>query len=431
MKSSSPCCRCAPGSSSPPPRHTQVAGMNAGKAARASGTPRARAAAAAVRKRHLLRDLGVLRLVPAVAGAQPDHRALLVPGREREQVALLAFHVADAREHERERFERLARRARSVMGPASVTTTRGWSLTRSTQASAVAAMPTSDSVSVRVEPEAVRLHGADHGRARAARRGVRLGGRELPGASLRRPARAAACAQRAAADLARALPQPCRDALDARGDLLREPLGALGQRVRSRAAWRARESRSSRARGRRESSSVASSAASACRRASRANGSLRIFASHARSPSTVRPARRRAACRPSTSRPTRRRRATSPPWARARARTPRGPRRAAAEVLDERQFCARARGRPSSCSDDGRGEAFDPEVARVHAQDRGDAVVLVERLLVVAVRAVGRADLDERGAALLHDLRHAERAADLDQFAARRAPAVPRRAPRT
>ena len=77
-----------------------------------------------------------------------------------------------------------------------------------------------------------------------------------------------------------------------------------------------------------------------------------------------------------------------------------------------------------------RGEALDAEVAADgRAGSRAMSSCCVERPLVVAqVGAVRGADLEQPGAALLHDLGDAERAADLDQLAARHhARARPRR----
>ena len=61
-----------------------------------------------------------------------------------------------------------------------------------------------------------------------------------------------------------------------------------------------------------------------------------------------------------------------------------------------------------------------PEVRLVHAQDRADVVVGLERALVVAEpRPVGRPDLDQPRARLRDHLGDPEAAADLDQLAAR------------
>src|SRR5205085_7347104 len=90
-----------------------------------------------------------------------------------------------------------------------------------------------------------------------------------------------------------------------------------------------------------------------------------------------------------------------------------------AEVLDQRHAVT-----PGECGQlaclRARGEATDPEIARMDPQHRADVLVTRQRALVVAqVRAVRGADLEQPGAALLQDLGHAERAADLDQLTAR------------
>ena len=74
-------------------------------------------------------------------------------------------------------------------------------------------------------------------------------------------------------------------------------------------------------------------------------------------------------------------------------------------------------------------EAPEGEIAAVHLeQQRG---VRVDRGLVVAqMGAVGRADLDQAHARRRHDLGHPERAADLDQLAARHDRGPPLREPR-
>ncbi len=65
-----------------------------------------------------------------------------------------------------------------------------------------------------------------------------------------------------------------------------------------------------------------------------------------------------------------------------------------------------------------RGEAFDLVIARVHLHQRRGA--RVDCLLVIArMRAIGRADFFQFAACARHDVRNAERAADLDQLAAR------------
>ena len=65
-----------------------------------------------------------------------------------------------------------------------------------------------------------------------------------------------------------------------------------------------------------------------------------------------------------------------------------------------------------------RDEALHRKVAAVHLHD-GARSVRERALVVVDVRAVGRADFDEPRAAALHDVGDAEAAADLDQLAAR------------
>ena len=92
--------------------------------------------------------------------------------------------------------------------------------------------------------------------------------------------------------------------------------------------------------------------------------------------------------------------------------------RSAAEVLDQQQ--AMGVGEVGQRVEGGRaGESGDAEVAGMGAQDDAGVRVIAQRLLIVAqVRAVGRADLDQRGPALGDDVRHPEAAADLHQFAA-------------
>jgi hypothetical protein len=102
--------------------------------------------------------------------------------------------------------------------------------------------------------------------------------------------------------------------------------------------------------------------------------------------------------------------------------------RAAPQVLDQRHAALlgeRRQLRELRLVD----KALHAEVALVHAQDRTHVAVMpVERLLVVArVRAVRGPHLDQGGAAHLHDLGHAERAADLHQLAARNHDHLPRR----
>ena len=94
--------------------------------------------------------------------------------------------------------------------------------------------------------------------------------------------------------------------------------------------------------------------------------------------------------------------------------------RAAAEVLDQRH--ARLVGQLRQLGQLGlRDEPLHAEVAAMHAQDRAHVLaVLVQRLgVVLQIRAIGGAHLHQRRARELHDLGHAERAADLHQLAAR------------
>jgi hypothetical protein len=64
-------------------------------------------------------------------------------------------------------------------------------------------------------------------------------------------------------------------------------------------------------------------------------------------------------------------------------------------------------------------EALDPVVAGMHLQHdrRVDTRAVDRSAVVVETRAVGRADVDEPGAGLLHHVGHPERAADLDALA--------------
>ena len=64
------------------------------------------------------------------------------------------------------------------------------------------------------------------------------------------------------------------------------------------------------------------------------------------------------------------------------------------------------------------GEAFHPEVGRVHAEDEGGAIADGRRV-VGGPRLVGRADLAQHRARLRHDVGHPEAAADLHELAAR------------
>ncbi len=63
------------------------------------------------------------------------------------------------------------------------------------------------------------------------------------------------------------------------------------------------------------------------------------------------------------------------------------------------------------------GEASDAVVRLVHLEDQLD--IARDRLVVGGTRAVGGPDLDQTRPRLLHDLRDAETAADLDQLAPR------------
>jgi hypothetical protein len=94
--------------------------------------------------------------------------------------------------------------------------------------------------------------------------------------------------------------------------------------------------------------------------------------------------------------------------------------RAAAQVFDERDAVALR----ECCQLGQLGLADEPlhaEIAAMHTQDRAHLAAMArKRALVVAqVRAVRGPHLDQLAAAHLHDLGHAERAADLHQLAAR------------
>ena len=65
-----------------------------------------------------------------------------------------------------------------------------------------------------------------------------------------------------------------------------------------------------------------------------------------------------------------------------------------------------------------RREPLDAVVRRVHLEDEA-GLRADRRRIVLRMRAVGGADLDQPGAGAGHDVRHPERAADLDQLAAR------------
>ena len=82
--------------------------------------------------------------------------------------------------------------------------------------------------------------------------------------------------------------------------------------------------------------------------------------------------------------------------------------RQAVPMRDLRQFLPRY----------GFGKAHDAVVARMHLQKRS-RLLADGGFIVAPVRLVRRADLAQRAAALRHDLRNAERAADLDELAAR------------
>jgi hypothetical protein len=91
--------------------------------------------------------------------------------------------------------------------------------------------------------------------------------------------------------------------------------------------------------------------------------------------------------------------------------------RAAAEV-DRRRAVVLVRQRGSSAFGHGVGEALDRVVAGMHLhQQRGARPDGFREVLEVG--AVGGADLDQLRPGALHDVRHAEGAADLDQLAAR------------
>ncbi len=99
--------------------------------------------------------------------------------------------------------------------------------------------------------------------------------------------------------------------------------------------------------------------------------------------------------------------------------------RAAAEVDHERHAALAAERGQLGLGDAG-GEALHRVVAGVHLHQQRAA--RAERLGVVAqVGAVGGADLDQLRAGPPHDVRDAERAADLDQLAARHRHLLPRR----
>ena len=66
----------------------------------------------------------------------------------------------------------------------------------------------------------------------------------------------------------------------------------------------------------------------------------------------------------------------------------------------------------------GFGKAHDAVVACMHLQKRS-RLLADGGFIVAPVRLVRRADLAQLAAALRHDLRNAERAADLDELAAR------------
>ena len=91
--------------------------------------------------------------------------------------------------------------------------------------------------------------------------------------------------------------------------------------------------------------------------------------------------------------------------------------RAAADILNDRQIIFFAE-RDHVLERHRLGKAHDAVVARVDLQKR--ARLLADgALVVVQVGLVRRAHLAQRAAALHHDLRDAERAADLDELPAR------------
>ena len=92
--------------------------------------------------------------------------------------------------------------------------------------------------------------------------------------------------------------------------------------------------------------------------------------------------------------------------------------RARAEVVDERHAVLSARPRPARASRGLLGEADDPEVRLVHAEQQRR--LGADRALVVGrARPVRRPHLDEARAGAREHVRDAEAVADLDQLAAR------------
>ena len=91
--------------------------------------------------------------------------------------------------------------------------------------------------------------------------------------------------------------------------------------------------------------------------------------------------------------------------------------RSRAEVVDQRQSPA-VRQLSQLSQRHFTGEADDAVIAGMHTHE-GRSLSRDGVLVILEVRAIGRADFDEPGLALGHDFRQPERTADLDQLAAR------------